>query len=178
MKPDAGPFRFYVARDPHAVSGHAKVEIWTPGIMRMRPRGLESSAAMVWWLFDILHVFSNRDYAIAIIRTNGTVVHRSFVFPRFFRFPFMEADDLQIGDTWTAPSARGQGLACAALATIVGHFARPGRSFWYVVESMNPASIRVAEKAGFVLAGSGSRRPRFGVPALAAYRIEQVAAPN
>ena len=53
----------------------------------------------VWWLFHILHVFWNRDYALFVIRQNGKIVHRSVITPGYFRFPFMGKHDVQVGDT-------------------------------------------------------------------------------
>jgi RimJ/RimL family protein N-acetyltransferase len=48
----------------------------------------------------------------------------------------------------------------------------PERRFWYVVEDANVASIRVIEKAGFILTGIGKRVPRLGIGLLGYYVIE------
>ena len=101
------------------------------------------------------------------------MIHRSGIFPGYFRFPFMAADDLQIGDTWTQPEYRGQGLATFAIQKIAEAFRKPGRTFWYVVEQENRASIRAVEKAGFEMLGEGNRTKRFGIRALGAYIIQQ-----
>lgn len=128
----------------------------------------------VWWLFWLFRVFRDKGYAIYIIREKqtGRAVHRSHVFPRWFRFPFMEPGDLQIGDTYTEPDHRGKKLAEVALAKIASDLAQEGRTLWYVVHEDNAPSIRVAEKCGFQRLGAGQRRKRCGVGLLGAYRIE------
>ncbi len=141
------------------------------------PRGLVSRPAYVWWLFDRLRIFGNRDYAIAVVRDGDRLVHRSYVFPPYPRFPFMARGDLQIGDTWTEPESRGKGLARAAVLAAVEAFSRPGRTLWYVVEDANAASIRVIERAGFRLVGKGRRHSRLGVRLLGQYTIDEPVAP-
>lgn len=81
----------------------------------------------------------------------------------------MDPADLQVGDTLTDPTCRGQGLATVALERITRELARPGRRIWYVVETGNVASIRVAEKAGFARVATGYRTKRFGLRLLGSY---------
>jgi RimJ/RimL family protein N-acetyltransferase len=127
---------------------------------------------MVYRAFHRFGVFANDDYsAVCVEEDVGRPLHVSCVFPRFFRFPFMSADDLQIGATFTAVGARGRGLAQRALIEAVRRLAKPGRTFWYLTEVTNEASCRVAEHAGFEVVGHGARMPRLGVGALGAYRF-------
>jgi RimJ/RimL family protein N-acetyltransferase len=97
------------------------------------------------------------------------LVHRSGVYPGFARFPFMAPDDLQIGDTWTAPDARGRGIAQAAIAHIVVQLARPGRRFWYLCETANAPSIAVVERMGFRRVARGAKYARLSLLALGQY---------
>jgi acetyltransferase (GNAT) family protein len=103
-----------------------------------------------------LHVFTSDDCGALLVRDGTRLVHYSGFTPKFWRFPFLADGDLQIGHTWTDPTYRGEGIALFALQTVVSKESKPGRRFWYVVEDVNLASIRVAEKAGFVLAGEGT----------------------
>jgi RimJ/RimL family protein N-acetyltransferase len=105
-----------------------------------------------------------------------TLAHRSSVFPRYFRFPFMQPGDLQVGDTWTVETERGRGLAVAGLLTALA-WAR-GRRVWYLTTAANDASTRVARRAGFALVGTGVRRPAFGIGLLGAYQLVRPAAPH
>lgn len=83
----------------------------------------------------------------------------------------MSAADLQIGDTWTLPEMRGRGLAVHAVRFVLTQMQRPGRRFWYVVAEDNTPSIKVIEKCGFVLFGTGIRTSRYGLRMLGAFEV-------
>jgi RimJ/RimL family protein N-acetyltransferase len=151
-----------------------RIRIWRPGDLRPGPEAFLGYIHMVYLAFHRLGVFANSDYrAICIDDEDGQLLHVSCVFPRFFRFPFMAADDLQIGATFTVADARGRGLAQRALIEAVRQLAQPGRTFWYLTDVANQASCRVAEHAGFEVVGHGARIPRLGLRMLGSYRIEQ-----
>jgi predicted GNAT family acetyltransferase len=84
----------------------------------------------------------------------------------------MKSKDLQIGDTWTMPEHRGKGLATFALRKVIEIYAESGRAMWYVVAEDNLPSIRVVEKTGFNLVGSGTKQKRLGLSLLGSYVIE------
>jgi RimJ/RimL family protein N-acetyltransferase len=169
-------YRFYVI-DSHessetpVVSPGLTVRFWRPSLSSVPPAGLRNATHWTWWCFHVLHIFANRDFGVVMIERDGRLVHRSGVFPRFFRFPFMTNADLQIGDTWTAPDQRRQGLASLAIDWALHELGQGGRRVWYVVEDSNEASVRVIEKRGFRLAGTGSRLPRLRLRALGYYAI-------
>lgn len=161
-------FRFEGEAVPAAPPVSAR--FWQPGWLRLRPPGQSLPVALVWWLFDRLGVFAGREYGVMVLEQEGRFVHRSSVFPAFFRFAFVRPGELQIGDTYTVPSARGQGLALMAIQAILGRF--PGRTFWYVTEEDNEASIRVIEKAGFSCVGTGRKRDRWKLKVTARYELD------
>ena len=150
-----------------------KVEMWSPGICRVKPKGIPLVPFCVWWIFHVLRVFSNREYGLLVIRQGEKVVHRSVVTPAYLRFPFMANEDIQVGDTWTDPDVRGRGLATIALESILRTPRNRRRTCWYVVEADNAASIRVVEKAGFVLVGRGVRTRRFGLGVLGQFQLTE-----
>jgi RimJ/RimL family protein N-acetyltransferase len=171
-------YRFYLLEPgtaPHRTASLApglSAELWRPRLLEPVPPGVAGRAFKVWWIFHQLHLFSNRDYSLFVIRDGTRVVHRSGVYPGYLRFPFMSARDLQIGDTWTDPEYRGRGLAQYAAAEIVMRLATEERRFWYLVESGNASSIRVIERVGFRCQGEGQRSPRWGIEALGAYHLQ------
>jgi len=83
----------------------------------------------------------------------------------------MAIEDIQVGDTWTDPEFRGKGLATLALEAIMRRLDNQDRTCWYVVEADNAPSIRVVEKAGFVLAGRGVRTRPFGLGLLGQFQL-------
>lgn len=146
--------------------------LWKPSLSSIVPSGVPVIPFAIWWGMHQLHAFANRHYSLFLIYHGEKLVHRSGVFPRYFRFPFMKSPDLQIGDTWTMPEHRGKGLATFALMKIIESYAESERAVWYVVAEDNLPSIRVVEKAGFDLVGSGTKQKRLGLSLLGSYVIE------
>ena len=167
--PDTDPLR--------AGAGEVRVRLWRPGEAG-GPQGFSMGrAASVYAGFHKLGLFSNADYsALCIEDSSGALLHVSSIFPGYFRFPFMAPQDLQIGATYTAPEARGRKLAQLALTEAVRTLDAPGRSFWYLTEQSNAASVAVAKAAGFAYAGQGEKQPRFGINLFGAYRLTEPAA--
>jgi len=146
--------------------------LWKPSLRNIVPKGLQLFPFAVWWIFHHTRIFRNRDYSLALIYDGDTLIHRSGIFPPYFRFPFMSQNDLQIGDTWTHPDYRGQGLATYTVLRIIDEYLTSHRCLWYLVSSNNKASIRVIEKSGFQMVAYGKRKKRFGLSILGAYTID------
>jgi RimJ/RimL family protein N-acetyltransferase len=146
---------------------------WRPSLSRICPPGCSRYPFLIWWLMHVFRLFGNREYGVLLIRHGNQWVHRSVVTPRFFRFPFMKVGDLQVGDVWTAESERGRGLASFALLCILNADRHRQRSYWYLVEESNLASIRVAERANFRRTALGTRTSRCGVRFFGAYQIRE-----
>lgn len=149
-------------------------EWWQPSLTRLRPPGPKTRSHLAYAVMHFLGVFSNKGYsALCVCDEAGSVVHRSSVFPRFFRFPFMAGEDLQVGMTWTAEAYRGRGLATATLVKVVADRASGTCGIWYLTSEDNVASSRVAERAGFSLVGTGAKRPRLGLGALGFFGLDR-----
>jgi RimJ/RimL family protein N-acetyltransferase len=166
------PFLFYRCDAPADPRGDGRLSsayswrLWTPRAGGLLPDGLPVFPFGLWTAMHHLRVFANGDYGVLVVYHAGRIVHRSGLFPRYARFPFMTKEDLQIGDVWTDPDHRSHGLASFALQELVRAKAGQGRRIWYVVEPGNAASIRTVEKAGFTLVGQGARTKRFGLSLL------------
>jgi RimJ/RimL family protein N-acetyltransferase len=146
---------------------------WRPSLTRLCPHGQPLYPFVFWWLLHMIRVFRNREYGAFLIRHDNQWVHRSVVTPRFFRFPFMKVNDLQVGDVWTAERERGRGLASFALLSILDADRNRQRPYWYLVEEDHLASIRIAERANFRRAALGTRTSRFGIRFFGAYQIRE-----
>jgi RimJ/RimL family protein N-acetyltransferase len=160
-------YRFDATRQPPAVGledCRFSLQQWQPSLRVPWPRGATRNKKL-HFLFrtglQLMHGFASRDSgALALYNEDARLVHYSAFTPRYWRFPFLSSQDLQIGDTWTEPSYRGKGLAKRALREIVARMRKLGRGFWYVVEDINRASIKVVEDCGFRVAGIGTRVER------------------
>jgi len=146
--------------------------LWKPRAFEIVPKGVSLLPFGIWWTMHYLKIFSNQDYSLYLIYDRNNLIHRSVITPRYFRFPFMAKDDLQIGDTWTSSSYRGKGLATFAIQIACQLHMKPGRRFWYLAEETNLPSMRAIEKAGFKKVGIGFRKKWIGMRILGTYEIQ------
>ncbi len=145
--------------------------LWHPTLNKIRPAGCKETSYLIWWLFKYLRVFSNQNYSVSLARHQNRIIHRTLITPRYFRFPFMEKNDLQFGDIWTDPAYRGQGIATSSIIQVANHFVKKNSKLWYIVDEKNTASIRLAEKLGFTLYGKGVRQSRLGIRTIGQYIV-------
>jgi RimJ/RimL family protein N-acetyltransferase len=118
-----------------------------------------------------LGLFAEPGFVELTLWRDGRRLHRLIVTPRWFRFPFMGSGDLQLGDLWTDPAARGQGLARAAITEAL-RLARHADRVWYLVDARNDASARLAESVGFQLYGAGRRTRPLGLHLAGRFRLD------
>lgn len=149
-----------------------RLDWWAPkGLDQIGPHGCRSGYAIVWMVARICGLFRSGGFGMMVVRdSQRTVLHRSYVFPPYFRFPFMESGDLQVGDTWTDPAWRGRGLATLALRAVTTRFA--GRRVWYLTAESNIPSRRCAERAGLALVGTAIRTRRLGLRLLGQFVVD------
>ncbi len=148
-----------------------EVSVWRPHADGPPPGELPAWPNAVWWVFDAARVFANRGCGVLMLHEGGRLIHSSLVTPRYFRFPQMAADDLQIGAVHTEPDYRGRGLAKAAVRLIAERWAGQYARLWWIVEDDNIASIRAIEACGFTLMGAGERFSPLGVGLLGRYQL-------
>lgn len=167
--------RFY-RRDTADLPGPARfpkgvvLRIWRPATDGVARGGWRSPRNVLWYGFTRLGLFASRDFAELTLWQGGAPVGRLILTPRWHRFPFMAADDLQIGDVWTSPAARGRGLA-RMLILEARRLAATGqaRRLWYVVDEANAASVALIERSGFRCVGTGRRTAPLGLRLLGQY---------
>jgi RimJ/RimL family protein N-acetyltransferase len=155
-----------------AIPTDATVRIWRPSEHGFPPRDSLRVRNIIWWGFSSVRLFARRDFTELTIWREDRLLHRLIVTPRWYRFPFMERGDLQLGDLWTCPNERGRGLARAAVAETHRHFAARAERFWYVVDAKNEVSVRFIESCGYRLVGTGERTSPFGLRALGRFRLD------
>jgi GNAT superfamily N-acetyltransferase len=152
-------------------NGGTAVTFWTPSLSSPFPPGRRDPRIWSYSLLHALRQFGCADYSMVTLKDNsGSIAHSSMVMPAFARFPFMGQRDLQIGATETDPAFRGRGLAVRAIDEAIAHFGRD-RTYWYLTEAANAASVSVIRKTGFTLAGTGGKNPRLGFQAIGYYAI-------
>ena len=80
------------------------------------------------------------------------------IVPTYFQWPFMADNDVQMTYVMTTYDARKQGWGEYLLRQGMQLFCREGRSVWYVTDTNNVASRKLAEKVGFVCVGKANPR--------------------
>jgi len=143
---------------------------WTPTFYRPLAPTV-GSYGVILSAYHFFRVFRSRTYSALLILNHDAVVHRSLVVPAYFRYPFMDCNDLQIGLTWTHPKYRGAKLATSALRKLVAMHASAGRKLWYIVHPGNQASIAVSARAGFTPVGTVRTVYPLGLKGLSRYEI-------
>jgi RimJ/RimL family protein N-acetyltransferase len=164
----AGPLEL----DAHRLPPGIDARLWIPREEPRPPLVLRRAAV---WFQDRLGLFADGRFAELSLWRGEELVHRLVVTPRWYRFPFMEAGDLQLGALWTSPRHRRQGLAFAAIGEAHRRFGGPGQRFWYVADADNRASTALARLAGYELVGTGRRSRPAGFPLLGQFRLDRLA---
>jgi len=168
---------FFAARAGDAMAiapdaGRYHARLWRPSIREVVPPGLPRLPYAVWWIMHFLRVFRSSGYCVLLVDDTGELVHRCLVTPAWFRFPFMAREDLQIGDVWTRQDRRRQGLAAFGISQILRLEPSKERRYWYLTAAENTASVRTAQRSGFLLAGRGRRTSTWGIRALGRYLLD------
>lgn len=106
---------------------------------------------------------------LVVVKLKGVAVAGAVATPRWFRFPFMESNDLQLGDVWTNEAHRRQGLALSGCTALIAAAAAESGSIWWISESTNQPSIDLARRLGFEPHGPVRRTRRLGTTKLGSY---------
>lgn len=159
-------------RDLRMQTHEYRLSFWQPSMSRPFPPGRRDPRILAYSVMHATGLFASSSYSmVQLLTPDGSIAHSSLIMPRFARFPFMGLDDLQIGATETSPIHRGRGLAVRAIDETIATLGRSGRTFWYLTEDANTASIAVIRKAGFSLVGRGMKVPRLGLTTFGYYAI-------
>ena len=147
--------------------------LWRPALNRITPKGLFRRTFIFCWIFHILRLFKSSNYSIFIIYYDQKIVHYSVVMPPFFKYPFMNKNDIQIGPIDTESDHRRKGLSSYTIGKIIDTYLQLDTQFWYIVRDENEISKRVIEKYGFTAWGEGSNRKILSIPGTGIYKTEK-----
>lgn len=154
-------FQLYRLTPSHAVTSRVELDStyevrrWTAERDGWRFPRLGIVRSAIYRTFDAFAIFRNEYYGGTIIKDGDELVHHTLIIPKYFRFPFMDDSDVQIGFIWTSPHYRSKGLAVAGVCTCLDILSDFSGTVWYIVEEGNYPSIALAERIGFRMAGRG-----------------------
>jgi len=167
----------------HHLPQGCTIKILEPKIYRILPKGimtLPHKWSMIlncffYWVMRHPKLVSKFFYSIFIVYSGRKMVHYSVVSSRYFRYPFMGENDIQIGPCWTNNEYRGRGIHYFVIQTILGTYQDKGDfNFWYITREDNIASQRSIEKSIFLENGRGVRIKKFGLRILGAFIMEKL----
>lgn len=156
---------------PKMDSGNPGFTILRPTIYNVLRFAKSHYPFMAWWLFHRCGVFHNKCFIMLCYFENNQIVHRTCVFPSFYKFPFMNKEDLQVGEIWTREDYRNRGMATRAIKYILNLDQYNKKTFWYVVGASNSESIRLAERSGFSACCTAHKKNKMGISFIGNYEI-------
>ena len=132
------------------------LEIWKPGLFSFLPPNKDYKY-LGYWFFHMFRIFKNRNYSAYLNYHNGVLISSCLVVPSYYKWSFMGSEDVQFTYVMTNKKYRGQGVAGKLIRSAMADLNDIVDSFWYVTDTENPASMRVAEKLGFSCQGKAER---------------------
>lgn len=137
----------YQVPDTSDVNGLYQVVIWRPSITNLIPEGFPSKYIAHWFL-HYLGIFKNKNYRAMLVYDKGKLISKMIVTPAYYKFPFMEPNDLQFTYSVTDTAYRGKGINTKVKFLVMRSFQEEKVSFWGVVDPGNKSSIIVLKKLG------------------------------
>ncbi len=123
--------------------------IWKPSFTSLKPP--EKSFKYIFYsLFHFLGIFSSKNYSAVIVYKDKRLVASLLLVPKYYRWSFMKSQDIQIAYVLTKPEYRGKGLALKMIKFGAQKLEDNVDKYWYVTDSKNLSSIKLAKKAGFI----------------------------
>jgi len=152
------------------VNGNYRLETFKPDWLHIMPKGMnimligmhQSLAFIIWWLLNlVIWRRQRRSYEHYLVYDGERLAHYSIVLPRYYRYPFMGDNDIQIGPYWTAEEYRGRGICPFVIRRIVSDYKFHKECAYVLIREDNIKSQRSAIKGGLDFYGYGIRTKGF-----------------
>jgi RimJ/RimL family protein N-acetyltransferase len=136
-----------------------KNQRWSLSMTSLVPTG-KPKKYFIYSIFSFLRIFKNKEYcSYYTLDSKRNVASSLLVIPAYYRWPFMQSSSVQFTYVITAKDYRGKGLAWQGIYQAYRDLKEKGIvNYWYVTDSENTASQRLAEKMGFKLAGYAKKK--------------------
>ena len=133
--------------EPEKTSLDFRMEWWKPSLSSLIPPG-KSVKYIIYSLFYFAGIFKSRHYGLVRAFQEKEPLASMLVVPANYKWPFMGKDDVQFTYVMTSKKHRGLGLAWQMIYKASKEL-KQVTDFWYVTDTSNPSSMRLAEKMGF-----------------------------
>lgn len=143
-KLDENPNNNYISND------NLEFNIWAPSFFKNRPKYLPFKY-IFYFIFLKIGIFRNYHYYSIFGKLEGEYACSLLVVPKYWKWPFMGKNDVQITYVMVNQNLRGKGLGFDLLNyTLLTLAKKPEiENIWYVADLDNTASIKLAKKCGF-----------------------------
>ena len=142
--------------------GKYEFQIWRPSAICFYPKGIKGirkklDFILIWVLYYLFSPSTNQSYSVSLIYDHERVIHHCVVTIKSFKYPFMKENDLEIGMIFTESEYRRKGLASYTMRKILKSHEGPDRTIWFITDTGNLASRKLAESVGFSKYSKASR---------------------
>lgn len=137
---------------------------WKPSLFSWHPKGY-GSKYFIYSLFSYLGIFKSNNYSAFFAYKENQLVGSLLVVPKYFKWPFMSKDDLQLTYVKIYKEYRGKGYAKQMITNALFMLKNRNKDtiVWYVTDDSNLASKSTAEGVGFKLNCYGVKSNFFGL---------------
>jgi ribosomal protein S18 acetylase RimI-like enzyme len=160
MKMDILIYRHEKSYDNEIVNDESIVfKVWQPTFFNLI-HSYYPKKYILFSLFHVFHLFSNSHFYIVEGLVSGQNACSLMIVPKFYRWLFMKDNDVQFAYVITKGVYKNRGLGSKLISFSIDFLNNKNFSgnIWYVTDSDNKPSQRLAEKFGFELKGKGSRK--------------------
>lgn len=140
-----------------------QIEQFTPTFLNLKIHDANTLLYIFWFIVTF------GKYRIIYLKKDDDIIHYTHILPKFFKLPFLDLNDLEIGPSWTKESYRGQGIFPAVINYVVQTFKKKERSFYAFAHIDNIPSQKALKKARFDMWGHGYKTGFLGV-----YKVERI----
>lgn len=134
---------------------------WTPSLKQPIPSG-KPPKYLIYSVFSFLRIFKNINYVHYYTKHKSEIASSFLVMPAYFRWPFMQSRSVQFTYVMTVEEHKGKGLAWQGIYKAYQDLKSKGvENFWYVTDTKNMASQRLAQKMGFNFVGTAHNQKVF-----------------
>lgn len=138
-----------------------QIETFSPTIFTLKKHIANITLYFFWFIITL------GQYKIIYLKKGNEIIHYTHILPKFFKLPFLNPNDLELGPSWTKNSYRGRGIFPTVINYIVYTFQEGRRDFYMFAHIDNIASQKAIKNAGFDLWAKGYKTDVFGI-----YKVE------
>jgi RimJ/RimL family protein N-acetyltransferase len=144
---------------PAELNKNYELKAFKPDCLHITAKGMKKNRSFIawWFLYLISWRHKAKSYEYYLVYDGEKLIHYCGVLPKYYRYPFMNDDDVQIGPFWTAEDYRGQGICPIVISRVMEDYKSRNKYAYIITRENNVNSQRSITKAGLDVYGHGFR---------------------